>query len=153
MPNPQPETRADILVVDDSPLNLRFLVNLLTEQGYRVRPAQNGRLALAAAQAQPPDLILLDIVMADMDGYEVCRTLQAHERTRAIPVIFVSTLNDPADKARAFAAGGVDYLTKPFQPDELLARIKPHLLISQLQRQLKLARPPADPPPLEPDRL
>ncbi len=128
---------ADILVVDDTAANLHLLVRLLAEHGYKVRPSINGRLALTAAQISPPDLILLDIMMPEMDGYELCQHLKADERTRDIPVIFISALGDTLDKVRAFAVGGVDYITKPFQTEEVLARIRTHLTIRRLQRELQ----------------
>ncbi len=128
--------RPNILVVDDTRANLRLLVNILGEYGYKARPAPNGRLALSTAQAEPPDLILLDIQMPDMDGYQVCEALKADERTRHIPVIFVSALSETLDKVKAFALGGVDYVSKPFQVEEVLARVETHLRLSQLQREL-----------------
>jgi CheY-like chemotaxis protein len=134
-PSPPP-ARADILVIDDNPANLRLLVALLKERGYKVRPAPEGRLALAAALAQPPDLILLDVVMPDLDGYEVCRHLKADPRTRSIPVIFMSAGHDMSDRAAAYAAGGADFIAKPFQMDELLARVQTQLTLSNLQKGL-----------------
>ncbi len=120
--------KADILVVDDAPTNLRLLVVLLDGCGYKVRAARDGVLALRAAQARVPDLILLDIEMPGMDGYEVCRQLKTDTRTCNIPVIFVSALDDdPREKARAFAAGGIDYIIKPFQIDDVLARVEANL--------------------------
>jgi len=126
-----------ILVVDDTPDNLRLLVGLLTEQGYKIRPVTSGKMALSAAQGMPPDLILLDINMPEMDGYQVCEQLKADERTRDIPVIFLSALNDVFDKVKAFAIGGVDYITKPFQIEEVLARINTHLAMKSLQTHLQ----------------
>ena len=129
--------RANLLVVDDAPLNLHLLVHLLTKQGYKVRPASSGQAALAAVRAEPPDMILLDIMMPEMDGYEVCRRLKADERTRDIPVIFISAIDQSADKVRAFEAGGVDYVTKPIQPGEVVARIETHLKLRDLQKNLE----------------
>ncbi|MCB0224781.1 MAG: hybrid sensor histidine kinase/response regulator, partial [Anaerolineae bacterium] len=129
--------KANILAVDDTPENLRILVQLLQEQGYRVRPVRNGIHALMSAQKEPPDLILLDIRMPDMNGYEVCRQLKADERTRDIPIIFISALDEGLDKAAAFSAGGVDYLTKPFQPEELIARVQTHLALHQMRQTLQ----------------
>jgi len=129
--------RGDILVVDDTPANLRLLTQILTERNYKVRPAPNGTLALAAARAAPPDLILLDVNMPDMDGYTVCRELKADERTRDVPVMFISALDDVYDKVRAFSMGGVDYLTKPFQVEEVAARVATHLAVRQLQTALQ----------------
>ncbi|MCB0194698.1 MAG: hybrid sensor histidine kinase/response regulator [Anaerolineae bacterium] len=131
----QPKT--NILVVDDTPGNLRILMQLLQEQGYHVRPAPNGTHALSSAQKEPPDLILLDIMMPDMDGYEVCRRLKADERTRDIPIIFISALDEGLDKAAAFSSGGVDYVTKPFQSEELFARVRTHLDLYQLRQTLQ----------------
>ncbi|MCB9079254.1 MAG: hybrid sensor histidine kinase/response regulator [Anaerolineaceae bacterium] len=128
---------ANILVVDDTPENLRVLVQLLQKQGYRVRPVRNGAHALMSAQKEPPDLILLDIRMPDMDGYEVCQQLKADERTCDIPIIFISALDEGLDKAAAFSAGGVDYLTKPFQTEELIARVQTHLALHQMRQALQ----------------
>jgi CheY-like chemotaxis protein len=131
--------KADILIVDDIPANLRLLAGILAGRGYNIRSASHGRMALSAVQAQPPDLILLDIMMPEMDGYEVCRHLKADEQTRDIPVIFVSALDETIDKVMAFSIGGVDYITKPFQLEEVLARVETHLTIRNLQKQLQLA--------------
>ncbi len=127
----------DILIVDDIPNNLRLLSTLLAEQGYEVRKALNGQMALLSAQKQPPDLILLDIKMPEMSGYEVCQKLQANQKTAQIPVIFVSALDDGADKVKAFEVGGVDYVTKPFQESEVLVRVQNQLNVQKLQQQLK----------------
>ena len=129
--------QANILVVDDAPANLRLLVGILQERGYEVRPVPNGKLALFAAQGRLPDLILLDIMMPEMDGYEVCSKLKADERTKDIPVIFVSAINDVLDKVKAFSVGGVDYITKPFQVEEVLARVETHLALQRLQNSLR----------------
>ncbi|HEY9619712.1 MAG TPA: hybrid sensor histidine kinase/response regulator [Crinalium sp.] len=128
---------ADILVVDDTPDNLRLLSIMLTENGYKVRKAINGERALQAVQAVPPDLILLDIRMPDMTGYEVCHILKESEDSREIPVIFISALDDVFDKVMAFDVGGVDYITKPFQAQEVLVRISTHLNIRKLQQTLQ----------------
>ncbi len=127
---------ANIQIVDDNPINLMVLSTLLAEQGYKIRTASNGTSALASAQRHPPDLILLDIMMPKMSGYEVCERLKADEHTRDIPVIFISARAETLDKVKAFSAGGVDYITKPFQPDEALARIETHLSLRRLQQQL-----------------
>ncbi len=129
--------RANILVVDDTPENLRLLAGILSEKGYQVRPVPNGKLALSAAQKMPPDLVLLDIMMPEMDGYEVCQRLKDSEITKDIPVIFISAINDVMDKVKAFAVGGVDFITKPFQVEEVLARIETHLKICSLQQSLQ----------------
>jgi sigma-B regulation protein RsbU (phosphoserine phosphatase) len=130
---------ADILIVDDKPANLRLLSQMLVENGYQVRPAPDGSVALAAARAQPPDLILLDIRMPDMDGYQVCKHLKADASTRDIPIIFISALTETQDKVKAFAVGGVDYVTKPLQFQEVLARVKTHLALRRLQTELQHA--------------
>ncbi|MCW6051377.1 response regulator [Microcoleus sp. A2-C5] len=129
--------RANILVVDDTPQNLRLLAGILSEKGYQVRPVPNGKLALSAAQKMPPDLVLLDIMMPEMDGYEVCQRLKDSEVTKDIPVIFISAINDVMDKVKAFGVGGVDFITKPFQVEEVLARIETHLKICSLQQNLQ----------------
>jgi two-component system, NtrC family, sensor kinase len=129
--------QGNILVVDDTPENLRLLSGILSEKGYQVRPVPNGKLALSAAQKIPPDLVLLDIMMPEIDGYEVCQQLKASETTKDIPVIFLSAINDVLDKVKAFEVGGVDYITKPFQVEEVLARIETHLKICSLQHSLQ----------------
>lgn len=129
--------KATILVVDDNPENLRVLMQLLQDQGYRVRPIPNGAHALTTAQKEPPDLILLDIMMPEMNGYEVCARLKADERTRDIPIIFISALDEGLDKATAFSMGGVDYITKPFQAEELSARVYTHLTLHQMRQTLQ----------------
>ncbi|WP_293128228.1 response regulator [Microcoleus sp. bin38.metabat.b11b12b14.051] len=129
--------RANILVVDDTPENLRLLAGILSEKGYQVRPVPNGKLALSAAQKMPPDLVLLDIMMPEMDGYQVCQQLKDYEATKDIPVIFISAINDVMDKVKAFGVGGVDFITKPFQVEEVLARIETHLKICSLQQSLQ----------------
>jgi len=129
--------QGNILVVDDTPENLRLLAGILSEKGYQVRPVPNGKLALSAAQKIPPDLVMLDIMMPEMDGYQVCQQLKASEITKDIPVIFISAINDVLDKVKAFAVGGVDFITKPFQVEEVLARIETHLKICSLQQSLQ----------------
>ena len=127
---------SSILVVDDTPANLQLLADMLKEKGYKVRPAPSGELALRAAQIAPPDLILLDICMPGMDGYEVCARLKADERLRDIPVLFISALAEPLDKVRAFQAGGVDYVVKPFNFEEVDARVHTHLELRRQKREL-----------------
>jgi two-component system sensor histidine kinase/response regulator len=127
---------ATILVVDDTIENLQLLANLLGGHGYDVRPVTNGRLALQAVEREPPDLILLDISMPAMDGYEVCARLKQLDVARDVPVIFLTAMTDTADKVKAFAAGGVDYITKPFQIDEVLARVATHIALRRAQRSL-----------------
>lgn len=125
-----------ILIVDDTPANLRLLAKILADANYIVRPARDGKSALASAQSAPPDLILLDVMMPEMDGYEVCQKLKTDEHTANIPVIFISALDDVQDKVRAFAVGGVDYIPKPFHAEEVLARVHTHLTIRRLQQNL-----------------
>jgi len=129
--------RASILVVDDSPVNIRLLSKMLAEQDYKVRAAIDGQRALASATSNPPDLILLDIMMPNMDGYEVCRRLKADLQTRDIPIIFISALNATEDKVKAFAAGGVDFVTKPLQIEEVQARVTTHLALHDLRQGLE----------------
>jgi len=131
-----PESKGNILIVDDMPANLQILNQILTEQGYKVRPTVSGKMALKSVQSVMPDLILLDIQMPEMNGYEVCEKLKADNKIAEIPVIFISALSDVFDKVKAFSVGGVDYITKPFQAEEVLARVKTHLKLSQLQQQL-----------------
>lgn len=118
---------ADILIVDDTFANLQLLSTLLKEEGYKVRPANNGVLALQAVAKKKPDLILLDIKMPEMNGYEVCAALKSNPETKNIPVLFISALNDVADKIKAFNVGGLDYINKPFQFEEVKARVATHL--------------------------
>ncbi|GEM_PF-3411820 len=126
-----------ILVVDDTPQNLRLLLKILSDQNYDVRLANGGKAAFVAVNAELPDLILLDIMMPEIDGYEVCRQLKAVERTRDIPVIFISALDDVTNKVNGFEVGGVDYITKPFQAEEVLTRVKTHLKLYFMQRSLQ----------------
>lgn len=139
MNDSETKTPGDILIVDDMAANLRLLSLILAEDGYKVRAALSGAQALDAARAQVPDLVLLDIMMPGMDGYEVCRQLKADERTRDVPILFISALDATADKVKAFATGGVDYITKPFQSAEVLARVRTHLALRNLNRQLQAA--------------
>src|SRR5918994_5162610 len=139
MPRTVAERPADILVVDDTPANLQVLAGMLKERGHKVRPVPGGKLALRAAERDPPDLILLDINMPEMNGYEVCDHLKADEKLKGIPIIFISALTEPLDKVKAFATGGVDYLTKPFQMEELHARVETHLKLRRLRTELEEA--------------
>ena len=135
-----PETSksdANILVVDDTLANLQVLAGMLKDRGYKVRPVPSGKLALLAAKAYPPDLILLDINMPEMNGYEVCEHLKADDELKGIPIIFISALTEPLDKVKAFAIGGVDYLTKPFHMEEMHARVETHLKLRRLQIELQ----------------
>jgi diguanylate cyclase (GGDEF)-like protein len=127
----------EILIIDDQIENLRVLSDVLEFNGYQVRKARDGKIALRTAQALAPDLILLDIKMPEMDGYEVCRQLKAHPKTQEVPIIFLSALNENLDKIQAFKAGGIDYVSKPFQINELLARVKTQLIIQSQKIQLK----------------
>ncbi len=127
----------NVIVVDDTPANLQLLTGMLKERGYKVRPVPSGKLALQAAKNDPPDLILLDIMMPEMDGYEVCERLKADEKLREISVIFISALNETMDKVKAFGVGGVDYVTKPFQFEEVGARVSTHLELQRQRRKLK----------------
>jgi putative two-component system response regulator len=129
--------KATIMLVDDTPANLKLLEQLLKKEGCRVMQFPNGRTALGALARKQPDLILLDIMMPEMDGFEVCARLKENEATRDIPVIFISALADTEHKIRAFTEGGVDYVTKPFQEEEILARVKTHLSLRQMQQELR----------------
>ncbi len=126
----------NILVVDDNPDNVRLLAAILTERGYEVRKALNGARALAAVAAALPDLILLDITMPEMNGYEVCQQLKADAKTRDVPVIFISALDEVMDKQKAFDVGGADYIVKPFQGAEVILRIENQLKLRSLQANL-----------------
>lgn len=128
---------ASILIVDDTPFNLRFLSDVLSRAGYITHTATDGEQAVELVQILSPDLVLLDIMMPGLSGYEVCSQLKADEKTRDIPVIFLSALNQELDKVQAFTVGGVDYITKPFQVKEVLARIETHLTLRRLQKNLE----------------
>ncbi|MDJ1176736.1 diguanylate cyclase domain-containing protein [Roseofilum capinflatum] len=127
----------DILIVDDLPDNLRLLSQMLTQQGYKVRKAINGEMAIASCTAQLPDLILLDINMPGMNGYQVCDRLKASPTTAEIPIIFLSALDEANHKLQAFKSGGLDYITKPFQVEEVLARVEHQLSLCCQQKKLK----------------
>ena len=136
---PKPTTiqkGADILVVDDTPANLELLSEMLKAEGYKVRPVTDGKLALKAAKSLPPDLILLDILMPDMNGYEVCRRLKDDDALKDIPVIFLSALTELEDKVRGLRGGANDYITKPFHLEEVLARIEIHLGARRQHKEL-----------------
>lgn len=130
-------TAPSILIVDDTPENLQLLNGMLKSHGYKARPVPSGEMALRAAKSDPPDIILLDINMPEMNGYEVCRHLKNDPALAAIPVIFISALNETMDKVKAFGLGGVDYVTKPFQFEEIHARVETHLKLRQLQKELE----------------
>lgn len=126
------EHRSSILVVDDTPENLKVLSGMLRNKGYEVRPVTSGKLALKAILSKAPDLMLLDINMPDMDGYQLCEQIKLEPLTKDIPVIFISALSETLDKVKAFSAGGLDYITKPFQFEEVNARVETHLMLRRL---------------------
>jgi putative nucleotidyltransferase with HDIG domain len=129
--------RGKILAVDDTPASLKLLSDILREEGYEVRSTISGELALKAAFANPPELVLLDVRMPEMDGYEVCRRLKANPATASVPVIFVSAVMDTDEKVQGFELGAVDFVTKPFQRNELLARVHAHLEVDRLRNHLE----------------
>ena len=135
--NTIPQSTSTVLVVDDTRDNVRLLARVLGEQGYGVQFAFDGQTALSLVQTTLPDLILLDIMMPDMNGYEVCTHLKSHDRTRDIPVIFLSALNEALDKVKAFSVGGVDFISKPFQEEEVIARVQTHLKLRNMQKMLQ----------------
>jgi len=126
----------DILVVDDTPANLRVLSTMLTNRGFKVRKALTGNSAIASARAIPPDVILLDICLSEIDGYKICQILKSDPITSRIPIIFISALDDISDKLKAFESGGIDYITKPFHEAEVLVRVETQLRLQKLQCQL-----------------
>ncbi len=131
------EQPADILIVDDVAANVRVLADMVKSEGYRARTALSGELALVAAESQAPDLVLLDVMMPGIDGYEVCRRMKANPALTHVPIIFLSARDSADDKVEAFAAGGVDYITKPFQIDEVHARLNTHLRLRRLQVEVE----------------
>ena len=137
MNSQQRDATENILIVDDTPANLRLLSQMLSEIGYGVRAVTSGARALESVQATQPNLILLDIRMPEMNGYEVCERLKQDPKTKDIPIIFISALNEIEDKMRGFSVGCVDYITKPFQFEEVLARVETHLSMRRLQKQLQ----------------
>jgi len=133
---PEPTSlRGNILMVDDMPTNLKVLSKVLIRAGHQVRPALDGAVALEAARSLPPDLVLLDVQMPDMNGYEVCRAFKGDPRLSDIPIIFISAAGETLDKIRAFRTGAVDYVTKPFDAEEVLARIQTHLALSYSRKE------------------
>ncbi|MGK7918228.1 MAG: response regulator [Prochloraceae cyanobacterium] len=134
---PTQADKGDLLIVDDKIDNLRLLFTTLSQEGYEVRRVLSGKQALKAIEFEPPDLILLDIKMPDMDGYEVCSRLKQNQNTREIPVIFLSALSEAIDKVKAFEVGGADYITKPFQLSEVIARIENQLKVKRLQQKIQ----------------
>jgi signal transduction histidine kinase len=137
-PTPSLNQQADILIVDDVPNNIRFLSNFLLDRGYQVRKAISGQMALRTIEALIPDLILLDVNLPDISGYEVCRQLKETSVTNSVPVVFLSAGNDAIDKIKAFEAGAADYITKPFHLEEVLVRIQTQLTIQALQKELRM---------------
>ncbi len=135
--NPSLQMTGNILLVDDLPENLQLLSDLLLTLGYSVRSVTSGRMALKTAKVKRPDLILLDIKMPDMDGYQVCQAFKADEDLRDIPIIFISALDDVFDKVKAFWSGGVDYIVKPFQGEEVVVRLENQLTIQRQKRALE----------------
>ena len=129
-------TPGDILIVDDETANLKLLNELLSREGYQVRLSDIPQLAINSALAQPPKLVLLDVRMPEMDGFEVCRLLKQDERTCDVPIIFVSALQDVKDRVRGFEVGGVDFISKPFQEKEVLARVQTHVNLRNFQLNL-----------------
>ena len=126
-----------VVIVDDMPANLRLLTDVLAKAGYVARPALSGRLALTSIRLNPPDVILLDIMLPDLTGYEVCQQLKADPHTSEVPIIFISAKTELFDKMKGFEFGAVDYITKPFQPQEVLARVQTHVTLRRLQLQLQ----------------
>ena len=131
------KNKGKILAVDDTPASLRLLTDILKAEGYEVRSAISGELALRAAASNPPELVLLDIRMPEMDGYEVCRRLKAQPATRDVPIIFVSAVSETDEKVQGFELGAVDFVTKPYHRDELLARVHTHLELNRLRNHLE----------------
>ena len=131
------QDQQDILVVDDNPASLQLLKDILNRAGCHVRPAPNGIIALRSVEFKLPDLILLDVKMPDIDGYEVCRRLKSNEKSHDIPVIFISGLSETTQRVHGFNVGGVDYIAKPFEPEEVLARVKTHLRLRELSERLE----------------
>ncbi|MFB2837594.1 diguanylate cyclase domain-containing protein [Floridanema evergladense] len=136
-PDSENQNKGNILIVDDLLENLQLLSEALLKLGFTVRSVTSGRMALKTVKVKPPDIILLDIKMPEMDGYEVCRILKADENLRSIPVIFISALDDVFDKVTAFNLGAIDYITKPFQIEEVVARLENQLTIQRQQRLLE----------------
>jgi DNA-binding response OmpR family regulator len=130
-------TTVNILIVDDEPVAISFLVSLLKEQGYKVRVALNAKNALETIEIKAPNLILLDVNLPDMDGFELSQRLKTSELYREIPVIFVSASHETVDKVKAFQVGEIDYISKPFAPEEVLVRVKTYLTICAMQKQLE----------------
>ena len=126
-----------IMIIEDSLRGMKLLSGILSEHGFGVRQARSGSVALAAVNTRCPDLIILDIRMPEMDGFEICRQLKGNPATRAVPIIFISALGGPDEKTQAFETGAIDYITKPFQASEVIARVKLHLTLSRMQQNLE----------------
>lgn len=126
---------SDILIVDDTPANLTLLGNILKEHNFKIRAVPNGEFAIASVQKKPPDLILLDVTMPGISGFEVCERIKSDEVNKNIPIIFISALTDTTNKIEGFKKGGVDYITKPFQVEEVIARVNTHLKIRELNKE------------------
>ena len=137
IPAETPSPKGRILIIDDDPAGLKMLTVLLAERGYAVHPANEGELGLRFVQRTPPDLILLDVRMPGMDGYQVCASLRADPSTAGIPVIFLSSMDRTLDKFKAFRSGGVDYIVKPYEAEEVLARVETHLALRRLRQSLE----------------
>ena len=133
----QEAVQPEVMVVDDNPIGLNLLTDILGRDGYRVRPCSSGHLALQSVEERIPDMILLDVRMPDMDGYEVCRRLKSDKRSRKIPVIFISALGETTEKVEGFKVGGVDYITKPYGIEEVLARVRTHLTLRNMRKELE----------------
>lgn len=125
----------DILAIDDNPANLQILVSILKEQGHKVRAVTSGQMGLTAARTAIPELVLLDVNLPDISGYDICRMLKADKQLSPIPVIFISALDETLDNVEAFHAGGIDYITKPFQAEEIVVRVENHLSLFRFYRQ------------------
>jgi signal transduction histidine kinase len=128
-------TPGNIIAIDDNPANLQMLVAILSERGHKVRAVTSGQMGLTAARTAHPELILLDINLPDLSGYEVCRILKADRNLHEIPVIFISALDETLDKVEAFHSGGIDYITKPIHPAEVIVRVENHLNLFRLYQQ------------------
>ena len=134
----EPKAEERLLLVDDNPTNLQVLMETLQDQNYKLLAAKNGEMALTIARKAQPELILLDIMMPGIDGYEVCQRLKSDPKTSEIAIIFLSAMDATQDKVKGFELGAVDYITKPFQPEEVIARVETHLTIHRLQQSLEL---------------
>jgi diguanylate cyclase (GGDEF)-like protein len=146
-------TQDTLLIVDDTPENIAVLFNFLSGHGFKILVAENGEDALENAQDERPDLILLDVIMPGIDGFETCRRLKSNPPTQEIPIIFITALSDTLDKVKAFKLGAVDYITKPFQQEEVLARVNTHLTIRKLQNELQAQKEALEKANLELQRL